>query len=118
MLSRMDTVGSGQTLADAAQLVARGANSLPVVDDEGRPVGVVTRDALAHALAESGPRASIAFASCANVVAVAPSASADEVLAQLRAHPDSVAMVVDHGDAVGMITVDQLDHYLASLDRT
>jgi CBS domain containing-hemolysin-like protein len=89
-----------------------------VIDDDGRPVGVVTRNSLAHALVEAGPRASIAFASCGNVVEVAPSASAEEVLARLRAQPDSVAMVVDHGMPVGMLTVEQLDGYLASLVRT
>jgi CBS domain-containing protein len=117
MLSRVEAVGSGQTLADAATLVARGTGPLPVLDEDGRPVGVVTRNSLAHALNESGPRASIAFASCGNVIEVSPSASADEVLARLRAQPDSVAMVVDHGSPVGMLTVEQLDCYLASLNR-
>lgn len=115
MLSRVDAVGSGQTLGDAATLVARGTGPLAVIDDDGRPVGVVTRDALAHALVASGPRASIAFAACSNVVEVGPSASAEDVLARLRAQPDSVAMVVDNGSPVGMLTVEQLSRYLASL---
>lgn len=115
MLSRVDAVGAGQTLGDAATLVARGTGPLAVIDDDGKPVGVVTRSSLAHALVESGPRASIAFASCGNVVEVGPSASAEDVLARLRAQPDSVAMVVDNGSPVGMLTVEQLDRYLASL---
>jgi CBS domain-containing protein len=118
MLTRVDAVNAGQTLGDAATLVARGTAPLAVIDDDGRPVGVVTRNSLAHALTESGPRASIAFASCGNVVEVGPSASAEEVLARLRAQPDSVAMVVDNGSPVGMLTMEQLHGYLTSLQRT
>lgn len=118
MLSRVDAVGAGQTLGDAATLVARGTGPLVVIDDAGRAVGVVTRNSLAHALTESGPRAPIAFASSGNVVQVGPSASAEDVLARLRAQPDSVAMVVDNGSPVGMLTVEQLDSYLASLQGT
>ena len=117
MLSRVDAVGASQTLGDAAALVARGTGPLPVIGDDGRPVGVVTRNSLAHALLESGPCASIAFASCGNVIEVGPSASADDVLARLRARPDSIAMVVDNGSPVGMLTVEQLGAYLASLHR-
>ena len=112
ILSRVVSVGSGQTLGDAAQLVARGTGPLPVIDDDGRPVGVVTRDALTHALVASGPRASVAQASSANVVAVESSAAAEDVLEQLRARPDAVAMVVDRGSTVGMITADELERYL------
>ena len=112
MLPRVDAVGAGQTLGDAATLVARGTGPLAVIDDDGHPVGVVTRNSLAHALIESGPRASIAFAACGNVVEVAPAACAQEVLELLRAQPDSVAMVVDHGMPVGVLTADQLDSYL------
>ncbi len=112
MLSRVDAVGAGQTLGDAATLVARGTGPLAVIDDDGHPVGVVTRNSLAHALVEAGPRASIAFAASGNVVEVGPSASAEEVLARLRAQPDSVAMVVDRGMPVGMLTAEQLDSYL------
>ena len=112
MLSRVPAVGAGHSLADAATLVARGTGPLAVIDDDGHPVGVVTRNSLAHALIEAGPRASIAFAACANVVEVAPAACAQEVLALLRAQPDSVAMVVDHGMPVGVLTAEQLDSYL------
>ncbi len=115
MLSRLEAVTPAQTLGDAAQLVARGTSPLPVIDEDGHPVGVVTRDSLAHALATSGPRASIAGASTGTVVTVEPSASAEEVLAVLREHPDAVAMVVDHGSAVGMITADELALYLDRL---
>ncbi len=116
MLSRVDALSPDQTLGDAAQLVARGTGPLPVID-HGRTLGAVTRDALTHALIESGPRASISAASCVDVVTVDPSTPASEVLAQLRSMPDAVALVVDHGSPVGFVTEDQLSAYLASVER-
>lgn len=117
MLSRVAAVGAGQTLEDAATLVARGTGPLPVIDDAGHPVGVVTRHSLAHALVEAGPHAPIAAASHGHVVEVDPWASAAEVLALLRATPDSVALVVDHGAPVGLLTAEQLGGYLAARGR-
>ncbi len=46
-------VRSGTSLSDAAQLmVERGRKLLPVVDGEGRPIGVVSRDDVLHAIAQ------------------------------------------------------------------
>ena len=111
MLHRVETVTPDQTLADAAQLCARGNVHVPVID-RGRALGVVTKESLAHALAESGPSGTIAMAEQRSVVTVPPSASATEVLQHLRAHPDAVALVVDHGAPVGLITAEQLADYL------
>lgn len=111
MLHRVETVSPDQTIADAAQLCVRGTQHVPVVD-RGIALGVVTKDALAHALAESGPRATIAVAERRGVITVSPSASATEVLELLRAHPEAVALVVDHGSPVGLLTAEQLEDYL------
>lgn len=112
MLHRVETVTPDQTLADAAQLCARGMTQVAVVD-HGRALGVVTKDALAHALAESGPRATIGAAEQHGVITVSPSTPAAEVLEHLRAHPDTMALVVDHGAPMGLLTADQLSEYLA-----
>lgn len=111
MLHRVETVTPDQTLADVAQLCARGIAQVPVID-HGHALGVVTKDALANALAESGPRATISMAERRRVITVSPSASATEVLALLHAHPDAVALVVDHGSPVGLLTAEQLEDYL------
>jgi len=115
VLSRVGAVGADQRLVDAATLVARGTGPLAVIDDRGHPVGVVTRNSLSHALAEAGPDAPISIASNGNVIEVEPGASADEVLARLLDKPDSVALVVDHGSPVGVLTAEQLARYLGSL---
>jgi len=115
MLSRVDTVSAHAPLADVARLFVAGrVAELPVVD-RGRVVGVVTRDGLAAALARSGPEASVGVAPRQTVITVAPSDSLGDVLARLRARPDAIALVVDHGAPVGVLTEERLAAYLDSL---
>lgn len=116
MLSRVSAVTPDQTLEDACQqLVSLRVTQLPVID-HGRALGVVTRDAVAHALEEAGPRGTISMAERREVVQVDPSEPAADVLAKLRLHPDAIALVVDHGAPVGLLTADELASYLSSLD--
>lgn len=115
MLSRVETVSPEQPLDEVAVLFTRGrVAQLPVID-HGVAVGVVTRDGVATALQEAGPHALVAAAPCRHVVTVAPSDDLGSVLAQLRARPNSVALVVDHGLPVGVLTEEVLAAYAASL---
>lgn len=115
MLTRVATVTLDQTLAEAAHLVARGTARVPVVD-HGRALGVVTRDGLASALEEGGPSASIESATRPGVITVDPSTPAEEVLALLRCMPEAVALVVDHGTPVGVVTAQELADYLSAVE--
>jgi CBS domain-containing protein len=113
MLSRVETVGIEQPLEDAAQMLVAGSHShLPVVD-HGAPVGVVTRDDVALGLARSGPHAPVGEAPRHDVVTVTPSDSLADVLDRLHhAAPDALALVVDRGAPVGLLTVDRLVAYV------
>ncbi len=116
MLQRVETVDAGEPLANVARLFVAGrVAELPVVD-HGALIGVLTRDAVAHALASAGPDASVGQAECRNVFIVAPSDSLVDVLARLRATPDAVALVVDHGAPVGLLTAERLAAYAASVE--
>jgi CBS domain containing-hemolysin-like protein len=42
-----------------------------------------------------------------------PADSLDSVLDRLRQHPDSIALVVDHGLPVGVLTAEHLAAYVA-----
>ena len=115
LLSRVATVSPEQPLDEIAHLFTQGrVAQLPVID-HGVAVGVVTRDGVATALQESGPHALVAAARCGHVVTVAPSDDLGAVLALLRATPNSVALVVDHGLPVGVLTEEVLAAYAASL---
>lgn len=115
MLSRLDSVSTEQHLDEVAQLFIAGRNAQLPVMDHGVAIGVVTRDAVTTALQASGPHALVTAAASRHIVTVAPSDALGDVLAQLRAAPDSVALVVDHGLPVGVLTEDLLVAYAATL---
>lgn len=113
MLTKLDTVGAQQSIEDAACLFIAGRNeSVPVLED-GAPVAVMTRDDFTSGLERSGPTATIGEQPCHDVVTVSPSDSLAEVLEQLyAAAPDSIAVVVDRGKPVGVLTVENLVDYV------
>jgi Zn-dependent protease/predicted transcriptional regulator len=113
MLRRVEAVTPEQPLEDAASLLVRGGlQQLPVMD-HGKPVAVITRSDVATALAHAGPDATVASAPKHSIVMVSPSDSLDTVLENLRQHPDSVALVMDHGLPVGVLTAEHLAAYVA-----
>ncbi len=112
MLHALPVVTSQQALADVAQLFIGGRNQELAVVEDGLPVGVVTRADVALGLERSGPHASVGESPQHDVVTVAPSDSLADVLDQLRAAPDSVAVVVDQGEPVGLLTFEQIVAYL------
>jgi CBS domain-containing protein len=113
MLRRVESVTSEQPLEDAASLLLRGGlQQLPVID-HGTPVAVITRSDVAKALAHAGGGATVASAPKHGIVLVTPAESLDAVLDKLRQHPDSVAVVMDDGLPVGVLTAEHLATYVA-----
>jgi Zn-dependent protease/predicted transcriptional regulator len=115
MLRRVAMVNTEQPLQDAATLLL-GQEQLPVIE-HGETVGVITRGDVATALAHAGPHATVGEAPRHDVVTVAPSDPLDLVLDKLRHVPDSVAVVVDHGEPVGLLTAEALAAYIAMHER-
>jgi len=115
MLRRVAIVSPEQPLEDAASLLLA-QEQLPVVD-HGTPIGVITRGDVATALAHAGPDARVADAPHHDIVTVGPADPLDFVLDRLRQTPDSVALVLDHGEPVGMLTSEALAAYVAMHDK-
>jgi len=111
MLTRLPVVDTNESLEDVAQLFIGGRNAELAVVSNGAPVGVVTRADITAGIEECGPHAAVAEAPRHDVVTVTPSDSLADVLDQLRAAPDSVAVVVDRGETVGLLTFDRLVEY-------
>ena len=117
MLSRVDTVSPEQPLDYVAHLLVAGDHAqLPVVD-HGQPIGVITRGDVARALQQSGPLTLVSAVCCHSALMVEPGDPLLEVLDRLRQLPDSVAIVLDHGDPVGLLTADRLAAYLAGAKK-
>jgi CBS domain-containing protein len=117
MLTAIPVVKPGQPLQDVAQLFIGGRNHELAVVEDGLAVGVVTRDDVAAGLESRGPYASVAEAPQHDVVTVTPSDSLADVLDQLRAWPNRVAVVVDAGEPVGLLTFEKLVAYLEHAQR-
>jgi CBS domain-containing protein len=112
ILTRVVAVTPEQTLDEAAQLLVSGRHDLLPVVDHGEPVAVITRQDVAAGLARGGPHALVAAAPSHHIVTVVPSDSLAHVLERLQEMPDAVAVVVDHGGPVGVLTEQTLIAYL------
>lgn len=110
MLRRVAMLSPEAPLEDAASLLLA-QEHVPVID-HGTPVGVITRGDVATALAHAGPHATVSEAPHHDVVTVAPADPLDSVLDRLRQDPDAVAVVVDDGEPVGLLTAHALQAYV------
>lgn len=115
MLRRVAMVTPQAPLEEAASLLLA-QEQVPVID-HGTAVGVITRGDVATALAHAGPNATVAEAPHHDVVTVAPADPLDSVLDRLRQDPDAVALVVDQGEPVGLLTANALAAYVAMHER-
>ena len=113
MTRRIDLIDIDESLASAASRMVDGGSSILPVVDHGRMVGAVTRGDLAEAMLDAGPDAPIASAPRHDVVRVMPNQPLDQVLDELQAAPDAIAVVVDGELPVGLVTPEQLAMYVA-----
>lgn len=118
ILTRVVAVRPEQPLDEVAQLLVSGRHDLLPVVDHGEPVAVITRQDVAAGLSRVGPHAPVAAAPSHNVVTVMPSDSLAYVLERLQAMPDAVAVVVDRGRPVGVVTEETLTAYIDEAGRT
>jgi CBS domain-containing protein len=105
MTSPAVTVRPGETVRDAMALLDRlRITALPVVDDAGRPVGVVSEADLLREVFGPTTRDTVAGVMTCQVLSV----SADDDVAQAFALMDHVALkslpVLLHGRVVGVIS--------------
>jgi predicted transcriptional regulator len=114
LLARTSTaaVSPEQPLEDVAQMFVAGHVSQVPVMDHGVAIGVATRSAVGDTLEHDGPHTPVGLVALRDVIVVDPSAKLDDVMAELVDHPGAVALVLDHGSPVGMVTREQLDAYL------
>jgi CBS domain-containing protein len=98
------------TLADAVDLLLSGEQrEFPVVDNNGRIEGILTRDNLIRGLSKSGPGSPVSEAMTPGVPAVAPTLSFQEALERLRSSRLPALPVVDPAGAlIGLLTSDNI----------
>ncbi|BEP17128.1 CBS domain-containing protein [Pyrofollis japonicus] len=99
------TITQGRSLREAARLMLQhNIGGLPVVDEEGRLVGIITKTDIVRAYAERlrGKYKASDFM-YSDVPKAAPSHSVSYVIDLLYSHPSRRVLVVDSGEIVGII---------------
>ncbi len=104
MTVRPETVRPEDSIESARTRMERGGfRSLPVLDGDGRLVGIITsRDVLryAHAL----PSTRVDHAMTRDPITIAPDASAEDCATTLLAHKFGGLPVVEDGRVIGIVT--------------
>ncbi len=107
-------------LHDAETLLASDSNpGLVVIDRDGRPIGVITREAFARQPGERLATDSASEALSAPTLRLAPTQPLDLALENLAAAGLSWAPVVDEGRCIGILTVKGVaSTYRATLEKS
>jgi Zn-dependent protease len=110
MVTDFRTIPVYATLSDAVNLLLSGEQrEFPVVDNNGRIEGILTRDNLIKGLSKSGPGASVADAMTPEVPVVPPTLGFQEALERLRSSRLPALPVIDPAGAlVGLLTSDNI----------
>lgn len=110
MITDLRTLPVYATLEEAVRLLLAGEQrEFPVVDNDRRLEGLLTRDHLIRGLSEKGPGTTVGQVMAAPVQSIGPGAPFDRALDQLRASGLPALPVVDDARRViGLITTDNI----------
>jgi CBS domain-containing protein len=120
MATSVIVVDADDTLASAVERVAHGFQSeFPVVADDGigrRVVGWLGLRELVAGLATDGNAQRIGAVMREGATSVGPDDALTAVLEQMQRTEGRAAAVVDHGEVVGLLTLEHLGEFVAIED--
>lgn len=108
MVTDFRTLGTGDSLGAAVQLLLAGTQQDFPVLEEGALVGVLTRAALLQALAREGETGAVETAMTREIVTAHPDEPLDVVMERLQRCACRTIPVVHDGMVVGMVTMENL----------
>ena len=112
MMTRFDSLAPTDGISRASELLLAGAqNEFPVIQD-GRVVGLLTRDALIQALSERGPEGLVTEAMRPAPPAAAPDDSLETTFQQMAQADTRTVPVLQSGTVVGLITLENIAEFL------
>ncbi len=113
MITDFRALSPEDALSRAVDQVLTGfQQDFPVLDHQGRLVGLLTRAALIRALGGGGPASIVHDAMSREFAVVDPETGVEAVMATLRAGPVRTLPVVQHGRLVGLLTLENVSEYI------
>lgn len=113
MITDFRTLQPIEPLQRAAELVIAGTQQhFPVTDEDGRLVGILTRDLLVRALSEHGLGGYVGDVMTRTFQAADPRELLDQAFTRLQECACPVLPVIDNGRLVGLITSDNIGEYV------
>ena len=114
MITNFRTIPVYAPLQQAVEFLLEGEQrEFPVVDNDGRVEGLLTREGLIKALAERGAGSTVGEAMTPRVAGVSPALEFNQALAQLRSSGLSALPVLDPaGRLIGLLTMDNISDLL------
>ena len=106
MMTQYATLMPNQDVEDAVQALLRTSQSeFPVVDEAGRPIGLLARSDIIRALKERGPDARVAEAMTTELPTIGHRRPLDDAFKLLQEKSAPAVAIVDHsGRLVGLVT--------------
>lgn len=112
MTTEFRTLSPHEPLSQAARLTLAGyQQDFPVVED-GRVVGVLTREALLAALTEAGPQGEVGEAMETSFETADPAEMAELALARLQSSACRSLPVLRNGQLAGIVTMENVGEFL------
>ena len=113
MVTNFRTIPIHATLTDAIDLLLSGEQrEFPVVDNNGRTEGILTRDNLIRGLSQRGAGSTVAEAMTAGAPTVSPALGFHEAIERLRSSGLPAAGGGSAGTLVGLLTMDNITDLL------
>lgn len=112
MISDFRTVSPADSLESVAQHVLAGFQENFPVLDQGRLVGILTRDGLLKSLEQVGSQGSVADVMLREFATARPDEPLNDVVERLQASECRTLPVVDHGQLVGIVTPENVGELL------
>jgi CBS domain-containing protein len=107
-VQHVPTVGRTEDVREVARLmIGSGAQTLPVMDD-GRVVGVVTGDSVLEAVQSFLSAVTVSDAYTEKLISATPQTTVGKALNMLRENRIAHLPVVEDGEAIGMVSLDDI----------
>lgn len=112
MITEFKTLPVGTSLGEAREMLLRTSQTdFPIVNGE-EIVGLLSRNALLHGLADHGPSGYVAGSMEREFAIASPEAGLEEIATEMQAGQTGCVLVMDEGKLVGMVTKENLAELL------